>query len=1230
MTLSNKKINLLFFILIVSAFVPNMHFSAELTSLIYETTHQQKIAEIALKMNYQDEIGSYSELNQSISRSVLRLITNDTYSLNDRYNIANFYTSWIAKNNEDLVLYLMTYELSKIYNAEVVRGINSDIVFNGTSWCILFIHGSLQGNSYIDELVKLVSSSFKVVILASCYSYKYIYDYSNVKGFSGEITLSSVLSLSSTLFGYSPHINIIINSPLSKYELEVTPAEFVNTIGIFSDCVVDALFDIFNFNYNTGWTDLKPPEIITLEKGIDDIKPKFGCDHINAQWGDRMGNRHIEEIFYSAETFLFWTFFNLYQSNELLIVHLNPQTDDKNDDWWVSYVLIGIRPPHSWTDEYPTPYYQGYHPYFTIKTAGFYLKKAGEPNAPSYTRILNYFRFGKQYDIHGGFTVRSLSFQDQALKNAPLELSEVAEDYLSNFGNYIDQKAENTFNSIILFLPLGIKYLREYVLEPFSQWCSEHPTVAKAILIALIAILIVACVIYWGLVPVIGFLTGVFAALHYYLEPIEDEDHDEIPDYIEEYYFNLYIVGTPDEQLYQDQETTWLDGKIDYDGDGLFTYVETKCNPNLDPDLVNPFLSDSDNDGISDYDENYTNSPYLTDIDDDGVPDFIEEIYFDLEVIGTDSEPIYQGQEKTWLEGDVDQDGDGLPAYIEIAFKSDPYDTDTDKDGLLDNEEIIYNVGEPLIYHSNPFLRDTDGDGLGDYEESLIGLDAQDPDTDDDGLLDGWEVYANQIGWGCLKLDFSYVDPFEPPSNPGWAGADTDCDGFNNSMESWFFTNPFDEDTDGDDLADIDETMSYSTDPTSIDSDFDGLDDGFEVGYSNPTNRDTDNDGMLDGWEEFHNLNLLVNDASLDPDSDGLTNLEEQTTNTDPNNSDSDNDGLTDGYEINTSNTDPMKMDTDDDGMPDGWEVDNWLKPLTKDANLDPDVDFLTNLEEYQYGTNPFDADTDNDGLLDGYEVHNYNTDALDSDTDNDGLLDGHEVYIYNTDALDSDTDNDGLTDGDEVLIGTNPNTNDTDNDSIPDGWEVLFNLDPLTNDTGLDPDSDGLTNLEEYQYGTIPNISDTDNDGLLDGHEVYIYYTDALDSDTDNDGLSDGAEVLTYGTNPLDADTDNDGLTDGYEINTSNTDPTKIDTDDDGMSDLWEVMYGLNPIDPSDASDDQDGDGLSNLEEYNECTDPNNIDTDGDGWNDYMELYPPPGWDASDPNDPYSVPSIGGWGFLP
>lgn len=182
----------------------------------------------------------------------------------------------------------------------------------------------------------------------------------------------------------------------------------------------------------------------------------------------------------------------------------------------------------------------------------------------------------------------------------------------------------------------------------------------------------------------------------------------------------------------------------------------------------------------------------------------------------------------------------------------------------------------------------------------------------------------------------------------------------------------------------------------------------------------------------------------------------------------------------------------------------------------------------------------------------------------------------------------------------------DSDGDQIPNAYEELYSfLDPNNpDDADLDEDADGLSNLEEFQRKTIPNDGDSDDDGLSDGEEVITHNTDPLDADSDDDGLSDNEEINNHSTDPLDADSDDDGIIDGIETQYVFLDPNSasdasLDEDSDGLSNLQEVQIGTLPND-----DDTDGDGLNDGQEVNTSnTDPLNPDSDGDGLSDGDEI---------------------------
>lgn len=106
-----------------------------------------------------------------------------------------------------------------------------------------------------------------------------------------------------------------------------------------------------------------------------------------------------------------------------------------------------------------------------------------------------------------------------------------------------------------------------------------------------------------------------------------------------------------------------------------------------------------------------------------------------------------------------DIDGDGLTGSREEDIKTDPFNKDTDGDGLLDGDEVYKYNTDPLkidtdtdgindgdeisLYRTKPKLLDTDNDGLNDVDEiNIYKTNPLNPDTDGDGFNDIDEIKA--------------------------------------------------------------------------------------------------------------------------------------------------------------------------------------------------------------------------------------------------------------------------------------------------------------------------------------------------------------------------------------------------------------------------------------------------------------------------------------------------------
>ncbi len=275
-----------------------------------------------------------------------------------------------------------------------------------------------------------------------------------------------------------------------------------------------------------------------------------------------------------------------------------------------------------------------------------------------------------------------------------------------------------------------------------------------------------------------------------------------------------------------------------------------------------------------------------------------------------------------------DGDGDGLTNKEEFLLGTNPYDDDSDNDGILDGVEVN-------IYGTDPLNIDTDGDGLYDGFEVQYGFDPLIDDEDSNGIIDGSD--------------------------------DDDGDGLINSREQDVGTDPINPDSDGDSWLDGYEIAEGSDPLSALDiPEQEGAQDSSSGQVGSPSlghnvntpsssfttvpSLDTHPSSTSSASSSPSLTKLSQTATAIDTDGDGLTNNEELSLGTDSRDADTDDDGLYDGFEVQYG-FDPLNADEDGNGIADSFD--------------DTDGDGLLNYSEQTKGTDPTNRDTDGDGISD-------------------------------------------------------------------------------------------------------------------------------------------------------------------------------------------------------------------------------------------------------------------------
>jgi len=390
-------------------------------------------------------------------------------------------------------------------------------------------------------------------------------------------------------------------------------------------------------------------------------------------------------------------------------------------------------------------------------------------------------------------------------------------------------------------------------------------------------------------------------------DPGADSDNDGIPNFLDSSFPGFIDANSDGVNDAFDKDRDGIPNQLDLDSDndGIPDVVESFGVDNNGDGRIDNY-TDTDADGLSqNVDANNTGIPgsgnglTALDTDGDGVPNYLDldsdndGITDVVEVYGTDA------NNNGRIDSYADTDGDGYSDNVDGDVGNDGTaenstsallrtSTDGNNDGRCDNFPNKNMDGDTK---PNPYDLDSDGDGIVDVLEAQFNDVNQDGRIDGSFNADGWSTTAsasgslslpNRDGTGRANVydidsdDDGIPDNVEGMSTASYqlpSGSDSDADGIDNTYDDYVgfggkgisinnqdgdaYPDYIDNDTDGDGLIDRIEGNDFNFNKmpddnvtlTGLDTDDDGLDDRFDNNNSSPkgTSAYMGNGGTLSG-----------------------------------------------------------------------------------------------------------------------------------------------------------------------------------------------------------------------------------------------------------------------------------------------------------------------------------------------------------------------------------------------